>query len=181
MKPELELRTKRLLLRPYEETDIPSMVRLLGAREVAATTLRIPHPYKEQDARSLLRQMSQDEVPTRFGIFLSDTGEHCGGIGLRMEADHDKAELGYWIGVPYWGKGIASEAATEMVRYGFENLGLNRIFACCHSGNVASRRILEKLGMKHEGCFRQDVKKWGEYKDVDYFGLLASEWKAGRL
>jgi RimJ/RimL family protein N-acetyltransferase len=68
-----------------------------------------------------------------------------------------------------------------MIRYGFEDLGLNRIFANVYSGNAASQRVLEKLGMKYEGRFRQHVKKWGEFRDTENYGLLADEWKAQRL
>lgn len=181
MKTRVQLQTDRLLIREYKRSDIPSMVRLLGAREVAATTLRIPHPYTEKDAESLLRQIAKGEAIARFGIFLRESGEHCGGIGLRVDSDHDRAELGYWIGVPYWGRGIATEAAGAVMQYGFETLGLNRIFAECYAENVASLRVLGKLGMKHEGLSRQHIKKWGEYKDIQLFGLLADEWKAGRL
>ncbi|PWT72879.1 MAG: GNAT family N-acetyltransferase [Proteobacteria bacterium] len=176
-----QLQTERLILRGYKRSDIPSIVRLVGAREVAETTLRIPHPYNERDARSLLAQIAKDKTLTRFGIFLRETGEHCGGIGLNVELDHDRAELGYWVGVPYWGRGIATEAAREIVRYGFEGLGLHRIFATCFVGNLASILVLEKIGMKYEGRWRQHIKKWGEYKDLENYGMLADEWKAGRL
>ena len=180
MRASVQLQTERLILRPYRPSDVPSIVRLIGAREVAATTLRIPHPYTEDDARALLRRWAKEKVPTHFGIFLGATGEHCGGAGLNLEPDHDRAELGYWIGVPYWGSGIASEAAREVVRYGFETLGLHRIYANCFVGNDASVKILKKLGMKYEGCFRQHYKKWGEYRDGENYGLLADEWKAAR-
>ena len=181
MKDNVELHTERLLLRRYKPSDLPVLVRLLGAREIAATTLRIPHLYTEEHARALLRQMRRDETLSRFGIFLQPSEELCGGMGLNLDRDHDRAELGYWIGVPYWGKGIATEAAREVVRYGFESLNLHRIFATVFPGNIASERILKNLGMKYEGCFRQHVKKWGEYRDSENYGILADEWRAGRL
>jgi len=180
MKPATHLQTTRLILRPYRRADIRDIVRLIGAREIAATTLRIPHPYTEADARALLRKFAKEKPPTHFGIYLRGTGEYCGGVGLTIDKDHDRAEIGYWIGLPYWNRGIASEAAREVVRFGFETLGLNRIFATCYVGNGASAKILGKLGMKYEGCSRQHVKKWGQYKDVDNFGLLAGEWKAAQ-
>lgn len=177
----VQLHTERLLLRRYKSSDIKAIVRLIGAREVAATTLRIPHPYTEKDARELLKQLAKDKTQSRFGIFLRESGELCGGVGLNLDLQHDRAELGYWIGVPYWGKGIATEAAREVVRYGFENLGLHRIFANCYVGNTASQRVLERLGMRNEGRFRQHVKKWGEYKDLENYGFTVDDWRAGRL
>jgi RimJ/RimL family protein N-acetyltransferase len=173
----LQLQTERLLLRPYRRSDIKSLVALIGAREVAATTLRIPHPYTENDAQVLLGQIAKDKTQTRFGIFLRDSKDLCGGIGLNLEVQHDRAEMGYWIGVPYWGRGIATEAAGEVVRYGFEELGLHRIFANCYVGNPASQRVLEKLGMKYEGRFVHHVKKWGEYRDLDNYGFTVEMWK----
>lgn len=181
MKTAIELRTERLILRRYKRSDIPAIVHLIGAREVAATTLRIPHPYTEEDARAMVRRSSMDKSVVRLGIFLRKTGEFCGGIGLRVDAEHNHADLGYWVGVPYWGQGIATEAAREVVRYAFEMLGLNRICATCYAGNVASQKVLEKLGMKHEGRFRRHIRKWGEYKDLENYALLADEWKASRL
>jgi RimJ/RimL family protein N-acetyltransferase len=185
MRGQIQLHTERLLLRKLRRSDIPALVPLIGASEVAATTLRIPHPYSEADGHAYLRLLARHRKPW-FGIFhfrsgLRESEQLCGGVGLSPEPDHGRAEIGYWIGVPFWGKGIASEAAREMIRYGFEDLGLNRIFANVYSGNAASQRVLEKLGMKYEGRFRKHVKKWGEYRDTENYGLLADEWKAQRL
>ncbi|HEX7708287.1 MAG TPA: GNAT family protein, partial [Thermoanaerobaculia bacterium] len=94
------------------------------------------------------------------------------------------AELGYWVGVPFWGRGYASEAAAEVIRFGFEDCGMHRIYGCHYARNPASGRILEKVGMTREGTFRQHILKWGEYLDVVYYGLLREEWlqqsRAGR-
>jgi [ribosomal protein S5]-alanine N-acetyltransferase len=172
------LQTARLTLRPYALTDIPALVALAGAREVAATTLRIPHPYSEADAREFLASthegwLSGSEL--RLGITLRETGALCGGVGLRIEPDHRRAELGYWIGLPYWGNGHATEAASAMVKYGFETLGLHRIFASHVTHNPASGRILRKIGMRHEGCQRAHILKWGEFLDLEMYGMLASD------
>lgn len=181
MRNTTQLRTRRLLLRAYRNDDIPAMIRLIGAREVAATTLRIPHPYTEQDARSFLRQIRDNESSTCFAICLLESGEMCGGIGLNLEDVHDRAELGYWIGVPYWGHGYATEAAAEIVRYGFEELKLNRIFAHHMLENTSSGRILQKIGMTYEGRLHQHIRKWGRFVDVEIYGILAEQWKAARL
>jgi RimJ/RimL family protein N-acetyltransferase len=171
----VEFRTKRLLLRTYRESDISALVRLLGAREVAATTLRIPHPYTESDARLFL--MSQQSPASKYGMFELATGELVGGAGLVAEEQHKRAELGYWVGVPYWGKGYATEGAREMLRHGFEDLKLNRIFAGVFGGNKPSSNVLLKIGMKHEGTARQHFLKWGQFLDDECYGILASDWK----
>ena len=170
--------TERLTLRPYALTDIPSLVPLIGAREVAATTLRIPYPYTESYAQDFIASAQEDLATgkcVRLGIILRESGTLCGGIGLVIEAEHRRAELGYWIGVPYWGKGYATEAARAVVKYGFGTLGLHRIFASHVPNNPASGKILQKIGMRHEGRFRAHVLKWGEFVDLEMYGMVASD------
>jgi ribosomal-protein-alanine N-acetyltransferase len=109
-----ELRTARLLLRLHKHEDIPALVRLAGAREVAATTLGIPHPYIDEDARKFLAKSADDFRAGRsvsFAICKLPGGELCGGAGLDISETHHRAELGYWIGVPFWRRGYATEAA----------------------------------------------------------------------
>ena len=178
-----ELRTARLLLRSLERGDIPAIVRLAGAREVAAMTTRIPHPYTEAEARSYLSQAEEEFRSGRWIIFAITHvagGELCGSIGFTLAPEHRRAELGYWIGVPFWGKGFATEAATAVVAFGFNTLGLHRIHAHHFGGNSASRRVLEKIGMRHEGRFREHVHKWDRFIDLENYGLLASEFREGK-
>lgn len=171
-----EIETTRLRLRPYTDADIPELVPLIGTREVAATTLRIPHPYTEKDARDFIaRSRNDDEV--RLAITLRNDGRLCGGVGLRLDTEHQHAELGYWIGVPYWGNGYATEAARAMLCHGFEALKLHRIWATHFKPNSASGKILVKLGMRYEGCMREHVCKWGQFVDLECYGILRSEWE----
>jgi [ribosomal protein S5]-alanine N-acetyltransferase len=174
MLPTLE--TARLKLRPYSEADIAELVPLIGAREVAATTLRISHPYTEQDARAFLA-LAQEPGKIWLATTLRSDGRQIGGVGLRVEDPHQHAELGYWLGVPYWRQGYATEAAGEMLRYGFVDLGLHRIFASHFRHNPASGRILVKLGMRYEGCQREHLRKWNQFVDSELYGVLRPEWK----
>ena len=169
------LRTERLLLRAYERSDVPALLPLIGAREVAATTLRIPHPYKEEDAEVLF---TPSEENVRLAVTLQAEQRLIGGIGLRLDSPHNRAELGYWIGFPYWGRGYATEAAQAVVRYGFEILNLHRIYAEHFGNNPSSGRVLRKLGMKPEGYLPQHILKWGEYLDVAVYGMLRTDFKA---
>ncbi len=172
------LETARLTLRPYTDSDIAELVPLIGTREVAATTLRIPHPYNEQDARQFLATIDVGgEV--RMAVTLRADRRLIGGVGLRIDELHQHAELGYWLGVPYWGMGYATEAAREMLRYGFEGLRLHRIFASHFKHNPASGRILTKLGMRYEGCQREHIHKWDQLIDSELFGMLRQEWEQG--
>ena len=179
--PFIPLQTGRLTLRGYTPSDIPALVPLIGAREVAATTLRIPHPYSEADGRDFIVSTQEDHsrgTGLHLTIVLRQNDTLCGGVGLRIEPDHRRAELGYWIGLPYWGDGYATEAARAMVKYGFETLRLHRIFASHFANNPASARVLRKIGMSHEGSLRGHILKWGEFIDLEMYGMLASD--AGR-
>jgi ribosomal-protein-alanine N-acetyltransferase len=170
------LETARLRLRPYSQADIAELLPLIGTREVAVTTLRIAHPYTEQDARSFLALTGEPDK-IWVAITLRSNSRQIGGIGLRVDDQHQHAELGYWLGVSYWGQGYATEAANEMLRYGFESLNLHRIFASHFGHNPASGRILTKLGMRHEGIQRQHIRKWDKFVDSELYGILRHEWK----
>ena len=175
-----ELRTHRLLLRSFKREDIPTLVRLAGAREIAATTTNIPHPYTEDDAQSFLLHSDEDfraGSSVCFAVATSSAGELFGAVGLTVAPAHDRAELGYWIGVPYWGQGFATEAAGAVMAFGFETLRLQRIHASHFAGNIASQRVLEKIGMRYEGPSRQHVRKWSRFIDLENYGLLASEFR----
>ena len=173
------IETARLRLRPYTKADIAGLVPLVGAREVAATTLRISHPYTKKDAREFLA-LTKEPGKIWLAITLRRDGRQIGGIGLRVEKQHQHAELGYWLGVPYWGKGYATEAAQAMVGYGFDVLELHRIFASHFKHNPASGRILEKLGMRYEGCQREHLAKLGRFVDSELYGILRHEWELRR-
>jgi ribosomal-protein-alanine N-acetyltransferase len=88
--------------------------------------------------------------------------------------------MGYWIGKTYWGRGYGTEAARAVLAYGFDTLGLNRIYAHCLTRNPPSARVLRKIGMAPEGRLRQHVKKWDVYEDIDQFGILRKDFQAMR-
>jgi len=168
--------TARLLLRRYLPSDVPALVRLAGAREVAATTLRIPHPYTEQDARDFIAKYQNETGPeSRFAITLRADGQFCGGVGLRLDPAYQHAELGYWLGVPFWGCGYATEAARAMLDYGFDVLNLHRIYASYFAHNLASGGVLRKIGMRYEGCLRGHICKWETFHDLECYGLLKTD------
>ncbi|MGH9678601.1 MAG: GNAT family N-acetyltransferase [Candidatus Acidiferrales bacterium] len=177
-----EIITARLLLRSLEIEDIPAIVRQAGDREISSMTLNIPHPYREQDARDFLSRASEEfrsGLSVSFAICISPGGELCGGVGLNIAAAHRRAELGYWIGVSHWGKGYATEAAAAVVTFGFETLHLHRIYAHHFAGNAASGRVLEKIGMRHEGRSREHIRKWDRFVDLENYGLLEREYQRG--
>src|ERR1700722_15731149 len=115
-----ELRTARLLLRSLEREDVPALVRLAGAKEIAATTLNISHPYTETDARSFVAKASEEFDAGNsvvYAISIAPSRELGGAVGLHIAETHSRAELGYWIGVPFWGKGFATEATRAALAF----------------------------------------------------------------
>lgn len=173
------LQTERLILRPIVTADAPEIEKLAGAREVADGTLTIPHPYPNGAANQWMAAHQADHERTGsivLAITRRDSGALCGTIGLHIEPNHQRAELGYWIGVPYWNRGYVTEAARALIDYGFRTLGLRRIFAQHYANNPASGRVLRKLGMRHEGRLRQHIHKWDEFRDLEVYGILAEEW-----
>jgi RimJ/RimL family protein N-acetyltransferase len=177
MKQLPNLRTERLTLRPFELSDAPDVQRLAGAREVALNTLTVPHPYPDGAAEEWINaQRVGMEKGELYNFAICDADGLVGSMGLMMRP-HAIAEIGYWIGVPFWGRGYGSEAAREVLRFGFEDLELHRIYAGYFARNSASGRIMQKLGMQYEGTLRHHVLKWDEYLDVVYYGILRDEWK----
>jgi ribosomal-protein-alanine N-acetyltransferase len=173
--------TDRLLLRPFGLADAPDVHRLCSAREIAESTLSIPHPYPEGAAEEfILRTRARDEADRSLNLAIvqESDGALVGAIALDFEREHGRAEVGYWIGVPYWGRGYATEAAAAVVRHAFEVEGLNRVFAHHFTRNPASGRVLEKIGMRHEGTRRGHTLKWGEYLDSESLAILRSDWDA---
>jgi len=174
------IETERLRLRPFELTDAAGVQRLAGAREIADTTLLIPHPYPDGAAETWISTHAgafEKGESASFAITLRKSGELCGAIGLGIQSLHCRAELGYWMGLPYWGKGFCTEAASGVLRFGFATLKLNRIFACHFKRNPASGRVLVKIGMRYEGASPQHVLKNGQFEDVELFGMVASDWQ----
>lgn len=178
-RPELE--TERLTLRLFQKEDAPVVQRLASAYEVALNTLTIPHPYPEGAAAQWIEwneKAFDERKMVNLAIVVRETGEIAGSIGLVMKPEHDKAEIGYWIGVPYWNRGYATEAGKALIDYGFREWNLNRIDAGHFDRNPSSGRVMQKLGMKYEGTLRQSIKKWDDYLDVEYYAILRSDWAA---
>lgn len=173
------LLTERLVIRPFAPSDAPEVQRLAGEREIAATTINIPHPYEDGLAEEWIskhaERFEKGEIAD-FAICDRIDGHLIGTITLFLSPENKRAEIGYWTGKPYWGKGYCTEAAREIVRFGFEHLGLNRVFGEYMAGNPASGRVMEKIGMKYEGRLRQHMKKWDEFQDMMVYSILRSEY-----
>ena len=173
------LTTERLELRPFRLEDAATVQRLAGAREIADTTLTVPHPYDDGVAEQWIASHEaafQAGQLAAYAVTIRDSGELVGTVSLGITPAHALAELGYWIGVPFWGRGYATEAARALVEYGFSELALNRVQSRHYVRNPSSGRVMQKIGMSREGILRQAVRKWGQFEDVVLYSVLASEW-----
>ena len=111
-----------------------------------------------------------------YAIVLSANDLLVGAISLmNIEQRHQRAEMGYWIGLPYWNQGYCTEAGRAILKYAFEVLEMHRVCAYHFSRNPASGRVMQKLGMTHEGCLRQHTERWGQYEDLECYGILKGE------
>jgi ribosomal-protein-alanine N-acetyltransferase len=171
--------TPRLQLRAFTLADVPRLVALAGAYEVAKNTLNIPHPYHEEDARrwvEITQENYQQQTGYAFAIELKAAGKLVGGIGLTLYPRFDRAEAGYWLGQDYWGQGLATEALAALLRFGFSELKLNKIYATHITSNLASGRVMLKNGMVKEGELAQHTKRDGQYHDLWQYRLLRAEY-----
>ena len=175
------LHTDRLTLRPFTLADAPDVQRLAGAWEVASPTLNIPHPYPDGAAEEWIAthqpRFEAGEL-VNFAITRRSDGQLLGAIGLHLNARHHHAEMGYWMGVPYWGQGYTTEAAGAVLRYAFETLKLNRVYATHLTRNPASGRVMQKMGMQFEGVMRGHVYHWDQYEDLAQYGITRADYEA---
>jgi len=182
MKESPAIETERLLLRPFVMSDAKDVQCLAGDRAIADTTLNIPHPYEDGMAEEWIsthQPLFEAGELSNFAIILNNTDRLIGAIGLSIVTRFERAELGYWIGRPYWKNGYCTEAGHAVIRYGFSVLKLNRIHASHLTRNPASGRVMQKLGMKHEGRARQHAKKWDKFEDLELYGILRDQWIEG--
>ena len=160
-------------LREFMDSDIPILAELCNNKKIW-DNLRdmLPYPYLEKDAEYFIGICRNENPKTTFAI--EHNGEFAGCIGLVLQKDIYKmsAELGYWIGEPYWGKGIATSAVNKIVDYGFGKLGLIRIYSGIFEFNKASQRVLEKAGFQLEGIFRKSVHKNGKICDEYRYAII---------
>jgi RimJ/RimL family protein N-acetyltransferase/uncharacterized protein (DUF952 family) len=173
------LETERLRLRPFTLADAPEVQRLAGERDIAATTLNIPHPYPDGAAEQWILSHQLQFVEgaiVNFAMTLKSDGRLVGAISLGLRPEYQRAELGYWAGKPYWGQGYTTEAARAVLAYGFEQLGLSRIYAVHFSTNPASGRVMQKIGMTYEGELREHILKWGVFHSLSQYGILRQDW-----
>jgi RimJ/RimL family protein N-acetyltransferase len=173
-----ELRTDRLLLRPFRFDDLDDVLAYATDEKWAHYLFAIPQPYtgrngEEFVARAVLTDWEKEPM---FAIVLD--GKVVGGINLKVDKGHELAELGYSIAREHWGQGLATEAGRAVIGWGFPACDLQKIFARADANNRGSWRVMEKLCMTREGLLREHRLVRGERGDEVIYGLLRREWEA---
>lgn len=166
-------RNRDWMIREFADSDRDALVKYADNPKIAGQLRdRFPSPYTEADADKWLGVVARGGGRTSFAI--ADRVELIGGIGLEVQGDVQRrsAEIGYWLGEPHWGRGVASWAVRVLTGWAFENLDLVRIYATVFESNPASARVLEKAGYQLEGRLRKSVCKQGVLMDSLLYAIL---------
>jgi RimJ/RimL family protein N-acetyltransferase len=169
------LETKRLALRAPRLEDAKTVATLANDRRIAENTARIPHPYRMVDAEKFIGGANKAENEALFLITLRD-GTVIGACGVVMP--DGAPELGYWLGVSYWGKGYATEALHAVIDYAFTDLDHAALQAGARVTNPASRRVLEKCGFQWTGVGLYRIRAINSSAPIDRFRLERGIWSA---
>ncbi len=176
-------KTPRLKLRPIRRSDSSAIQKAASSRKIADTMISLPHPYPVGEAEQYIARQQTERKTGNSVTFIIEQladGWFCGLVEVRdIDREHSQGELSFWLTVEAWGQGYMSEVVQAAVRYAFEELGLNRLYAYHMTRNPASGRVLEKNGFKREGLLRQRVRKWGQFEDVALWAILQQEWQLG--
>jgi RimJ/RimL family protein N-acetyltransferase len=174
----MELRGERVTLREWRSSDASSLAKHANNRNVARQLRdRFPHPYTIADARQFI-QMAAGARPITMFAMVADA-EAVGGIGFFPGADVERfsAEVGYWLGEPFWGRGITAEAIVLLSNYAFDACNMLRLFALPFADNVQSLRVLEKAGFTREATLRSSSVKDGQVRDQALYALVNPKWQ----
>jgi ribosomal-protein-alanine N-acetyltransferase len=174
----MELNGQLVTLRPWRQIDAPSLVKYANNPNVAHQLRdRFPHPYTAADARQFIQSIANARPTTTFAIAVGN--EAVGGTGFAPGADVERfsAEVGYWLGEPFWGRGFTTEAVRLVSDYAFRTCNMLRLFALPFADNDRSIRVLEKAGYTREALLRASSVKHGRPRDQALYALVNAAWR----
>jgi RimJ/RimL family protein N-acetyltransferase len=169
----MDLRDRDLLLRPWTEDDVETMVACLNDPEIARWVPAIPHPYTRTDAVEFIRGEAR---PEHTALAIEMAGGVVGGIGMGLNSHQYRATMGYWIATDARGRGICTRALGILARYALDELEVQRVDLVTDPDNVASQRVAEKVGFRREGVLRAHLRHPdGRIRDSVMYSLLPGE------
>lgn len=175
------LSTERLIMRPYVREDADAVFKVVRRREIAETTIMIPHPYPRGTVDwwiGFVNDRMAKGTAYEFALIERVSPRYVGNCGLvAVSRERRDAELGYFIDPDLWNRGYATEACRRMLQFGFGDLGLGRIHGRCLARNTGSKRVMEKAGLRFERTARHEVLKWGVLEDIDHYAVKRVEWE----
>lgn len=170
---EPALESGNIRLRRLQKSDAPQLAELANDKRIW-DNLRdyFPHPYRLKDAQDFISRVSQEDPVLTFAVIFDEQFAGIAGLHSQQDVYRKSKEIGYWIGAPFWGKGIATNAVKLLSAYAFDNLACHRLQAGVYSYNPASMKVLENAGYLKEGIFEQAVWKNEEFWDEHRYALL---------
>ncbi len=178
---KLELDGERVKIRKLKISDAQDIYENAKDEEVTRWMLNIPHPYPRDEARKFIRRTYyrlKKKKGYDFGIVLKNTDEIIGMVSLgNIDWKNKNAEVGYWLGKKYWGKGLIIEAVKLILKFGFGKLKLHRIYAHLFEENIGSKKVLEKCGFKLEAIMREALFKHNKWHNELKYGILEKEYE----
>ena len=179
-----QLTTDRLILRPWQESDAETLYKYASDPEIGPAADWPPHTSVE-DSLEVIRTVFS--APETYAVVLKETGEPVGSIGLLFgEGSHvagilpDEAEIGYWTGKPYWGRGLMPEAVRCLLYYCFTDLGISAVWGAYYDGNMKSRRVMDKCGFRFHHTEEGKMSSLGDVRTEHFMKLTKEEWETGR-
>ena len=177
---KLELAGKKIKIRKHKLSDANDIYKNIKDKEITKWTCSIPYPYPRNEAVRFIRRAHhgiKNRKSYDFAITLLDTGKIVGGISFRkIDWENKNAEIGYWIGKKYWGRGLATEAVKLALKFSFENLKLHRIWAYVFEENIFSIKILKKCKFKLEGKTIKSSFRYARWHNDFMYAILKSDF-----
>lgn len=174
------LESENYFLGPFEKSDCPRIADLCNNIKIYRNNLSLPYPYSLQDALDWVDYLDQAMDPNRFmALAIRDKkhGQVLGCLSMEFSQVHRRVEVGYWLGEPYWNKGIMTEVLKRVIKYVFEERNYHKVYGTHFSYNQASGRVMEKAGMVYEGTLKGHLKRQDEYIDLVCYGLTVKDYK----
>jgi [ribosomal protein S5]-alanine N-acetyltransferase len=169
------LKTDRLHLRPFTQEDAKTVQLLAGDKRIAQVTQTIPHPYPDGAAASWISGHAaafRQKTEIIFAIELQSSTQLIGAVSLlHIDKNHSSAEIGYWLGVPYWGQGYATEAVLRLLKFAQDDLQLRQFFGRCFAHNIASANVLKKAGLVQQQDLSEQIINTGVEEQRFFFRL----------